>query len=319
MRTLKKKEKIVIIKKTLSTKTFLFSILLILLFLSLSIGGDIEFNEQKSFNYLIKQTDFGPRNPGSIGHQECLDFLKTELENLGALIQLQPFLFYDTELKKSFTLTNIIGSFYPNNPFRIILCAHWDTRPMADRDSRENQNKPILGANDGASGVAVLLEIARILQLREPNIGVDIIFFDGEDYGKEGELENYCMGSRYFIENNTKFFPNFAILLDMIGDAKLEIPIEGYSQHHAPNVVERVWKAAEELGYYQFIPEVRHYVFDDHVLLNEGGIPSIDIIDFEYPDASHRFWHTLEDTPINCSQESLKVVGDVILKVIYEF
>ena len=308
-----------IIQKTLFPKSSLISILIILFILSSLIGGDIEFNAKRAFEYLNKQTDLGPRNPGSIGHQKCLNFLKSELEDLGANVQLQPFMFYDAELKKSFTLTNIIGSFYPDKPSRIILCAHWDTRPMADKDSPENHDKPILGANDGASGVAVLLEIARNLQLKEPNIGVDIIFFDGEDYGKEGELKNYCMGSRYFIENNKKFFPNFAILLDMIGDAKLEIPIEGYSQHHAPNVVERVWKAAEELGYYQFIPEVRHYVFDDHVLLNEGGIPAIDIIDFEYPDASHRFWHTLNDTPANCSQESLKVVGDVILKVIYEF
>jgi Zn-dependent M28 family amino/carboxypeptidase len=224
---------------------------------------------------------------------------------------------YDQEIGQTFKMTNIIGSFHPEKPSRLILCAHWDTRPFADRDIPQNQPVPIPGANDGASGVAVLLEIAQQLRQAEPPVGIDIIFFDGEDYGKEGDLDNYCLGSRYFVANNSRFFPQFAILLDMIGDAQLSLPKEGYSTHYAPEITDKVWNIAERLGIYQFQPEIRNYVFDDHVILNEGGIPAIDIIDFEYPDASHRYWHTLEDTPDKCSPESLKAVGDVLMELIY--
>jgi Zn-dependent M28 family amino/carboxypeptidase len=198
-----------------------------------------------------------------------------------------------------------------------MLCAHWDTRPFADMDRIENQNEPILGANDGASGVAVLLELAFYLQKNEPPLGIDIVFFDGEDYGREGDLDSYCLGSRYFAENNPGIYPRFAVLLDMIGDAQLQIPREGYSQQFASQIVDLVWKAAKNVNAYQFLPEVRNYVFDDHVILNEAGIPAIDIIDFEYPDASHRFWHTLEDTPDKCSPQSLKTVGEVLIELIY--
>ena len=224
---------------------------------------------------------------------------------------------YDQEKGEVLNMTNIIGSFYPEKVTRLILCAHWDTRPFADRDRPRNQHLPILGANDGASGVAVLLEMARQIQQAEPPVGIDIVLFDGEDYGREGDLDNYCLGSRYFVANNVKYFPKYAVLLDMIGDAQLSLPVEGYSKHYAPAVVQQVWTIAEKLGIYQFESEVRNYVFDDHVILNEGGIPAIDIIDFEYPNTSHRFWHTLEDTPDKCSAKSLKVVGDVLMELIY--
>lgn len=282
-----------------------------------AVLAQINFDGDKAYNYLLMQTDLGPRNPGSKGHKACLELLKNELVKSGAKVQLQPFMHYDSHEGKTLSMTNIIGSFEIEKMSRIILCAHWDTRPIADRDSPENKNKPIIGANDGASGVAVLLEVARHLSLNPPAIGIDIIFFDGEDYGKEGELENYCLGSRYFVANNKSYYPKYAILLDMIGDAQLEIPIEGYSQHYMPEIVEQIWAVAANLGYSQFLPEVRHYVFDDHVILNSGGIPAIDLIDFEYPDQSHRYWHTLEDTADKCSPHSLKVVGDVLMEIIY--
>jgi glutaminyl-peptide cyclotransferase len=279
--------------------------------------GQINFSGEKAFDYLIMQTDLGPRNPGSKGHVSCLELLTNELKKSGAKVQLQPFMHYDSHEGKTLNMTNIIGSFQIDKMSRIILCAHWDTRPMADRDTPENENKPIIGANDGASGVAVLLEIARQISINPPPVGIDIVFFDGEDYGKEGELENYCLGSRYFVANNKSYFPKYAILLDMIGDAQLEVPIEGYSKQYLPELVEQVWTVAANLGYSQFIPEVRHYVFDDHVILNSGGIPAIDIIDFGYPDQSHRYWHTLEDTVDKCSPQSLKVIGDVLMEIIY--
>jgi Zn-dependent M28 family amino/carboxypeptidase len=264
------------------------------------------------------QTDLGPRYPGSKGHSACLDLLQKQLKKLGAEVNLQPFLFYDEDEGSTFTLTNIIGSYNLQILSRILLCAHWDTRPRADMDSFANRNKPILGANDGASGVAVLLEIARHLQKYPPRVGIDIVFFDGEDYGREGDLANYCLGSRHFVANNNKFFPRFAVLLDMVGDAQLELPIEGYSQQYAPDLVQTVWNTAADVGISQFIHEERHYVFDDHVILNESGIPAVNIIDFEYPDEKHGYWHTLQDTPDKCSPSSLKAVGDVLMKIIYE-
>lgn len=287
------------------------------LFLNTDIAFPKNFDGDSAFTYLTMQTDIGPRNPGSAGHRACLKLLQGQLEKHGALVTLQPFMYYDVALGKSFTMNNIIGSFSPEKTSRILLCAHWDTRPFADRDVPENRNIPIPGANDGASGVAVLLELARQFSLKPPPVGIDIVFFDGEDYGEEGDLENYCLGSRYFIKANNRYFPRFAILLDMIGDSQFEIPIEGYSYQFVPELVNRLWQTAAELEVYEFIPEQRHYVFDDHVILNQGGIPAIDIIDFEYPDASHRYWHTLEDTPDKCSPESLEKVGKVLMHFIY--
>lgn len=276
------------------------------------------FDGARAFAWLVRQTDLGPRNPGSKGHRQCLQMLQNGLREQGARVELQPFIHYDQTLKTTFTMTNIIASFQPQNSNRILLCAHWDTRPWADRDRPENRDKPILGANDGASGVAVLMEIARLLHQEPPAIGVDLVLFDGEDYGREGELENYCLGSRYFTANNQRFFPRFAILLDMIGDAQLSIPVEGYSRDYAPDIVELVWGTAERLGYPQFTRDFQGYVFDDHYILNQGGIRAIDLIDFAYPDRSNRYWHTLQDTPDKCSPHSLKVVGDVLMQVIRE-
>ena len=297
------------------------SFIIILLILNILLHSQTNadsFDAKRAYQFLTDQTDFGPRNPGSVGHTACLEYLTDCLKKSGARVMQQPFMHFNTETGQTITMTNIIGSFYPEKMNRIMLCAHWDTRPFADLDRIPNRTVPILGANDGASGVAVLLELSLYLQKNEPPVGIDIVFFDGEDYGREGDLDNYCLGSRYFTQHNPGIFPRFAILLDMIGDAQLQIPREGYSQQFASHIVDQVWKSAEKVGAYQFLPEVRHYVFDDHVILNEAGIPAIDIIDFEYPDASHRFWHTLQDTPEKCSPQSLKVVGDVLIEVIYQ-
>ncbi len=294
----------------------LFLCVFMLLWNQNSVAATV-FDGDSAYQYLLMQTDLGPRNPGSEGHRQCLKMLSDRLTENGASVSMQPFMHYDAFLEKSYTMTNIIGSFQPENASRILLCAHWDTRPFADRDRPENQNTPILGANDGASGVAVLLELSRHIGNNPPPVGIDIVLFDGEDYGREGNLENYCLGSRQFIDVNDRYFPRFAILLDMVGDAQLQLPIEGYSSQFEPDLVNRIWNTAAELGIYEFIPIERYYVFDDHVILNQGGIPAIDIIDFEYPDESNRYWHTLEDTPDKCSARSLKKVGDVLLQFIY--
>jgi Zn-dependent M28 family amino/carboxypeptidase len=215
--------------------------------------------------------------------------------------------------------TNIVSSFNLKASTRILLLAHWDTRPRADQDrDPAKKNNPILGANDAASGVAVLMEIARHLKEQPPQVGVDILFDDGEDYGKEGDTQNYLLGTRHFAKNLPPGIrPSFGILLDMVGDKELELQREPYSVRYAPDIVDLVWSAAKDLGVYQFTDEMQRAVLDDHLPLNEAGIKTIDLIDFNYPDATNRFWHTTEDTPDKCSQESLEAVGKVLLSVIY--
>ena len=276
------------------------------------------FSGEAAFDYLIKQTDFGPRNPNSRGHAECLQFLGNTLGRSAEQVRLQHFTHrgYGNEV---LYLTNVIASFRPDLQERILLCAHWDTRPRAERDpSVMRRNQPILGANDGASGVAVLLHLADLMKDALPPVGVDIVLFDGEDYGKEGDPANYLLGSRFFVRHMAPDYrPRFGILLDMVGDRDLEIPKEKNSLHFAPDIVELVWNKAKELGFTQFVSKVGDAIYDDHIPLNEAGIKTINIIDFNYPDETHRFWHTHKDTPDNCSPESLEAVGTVVTHIVY--
>jgi glutaminyl-peptide cyclotransferase len=276
------------------------------------------FSGKEAFAFLVRQTSFGPRNPGSPGHSTCLQYLGTTLRDLADKVRLQEFSVqgYDGE---QLHLTNIIGAFRPDLTSRILLCAHWDTRPRAEHDPNKSlRDKPILGANDGASGVAVLLEIASLLKKSPPPVGVDIVFFDGEDYGKEGDTDMYLLGSRYFASNRpADYTPRFGILLDMIGDTNLEIPREQNSMRFAPDIMNLVWNKARELGVTQFLDEPGEEIMDDHLPLNQAGIKTIDLIDFDYPDVTNRYWHTQEDTPDHCSAESLEAVGTVITNVLY--
>lgn len=276
------------------------------------------FDGGKAFWYLKKQVSFGPRNPNSEGHRRCLEYLTTTLRQSADLVRVQNFTErgYDGENLK---LANVIASFAPAKKQRILLCAHWDTRPRAERDENPaKRSLPILGANDGASGVAVLLELATVLKTAPPVVGVDIVLFDGEDYGKEGDLPRYLLGSQYFAKNKPQdYIPRFGILLDMVGDAALELPQEGNSLRFAGDVVDLVWQTAESLGYTQFIREPGDEVYDDHVPLNRVGIKTIDIIDFNYPDHTNRYWHTHQDIPEHCSAQSLQAVGSVLAHVIY--
>lgn len=276
------------------------------------------FSGRDAFVYLTKQTDFGPRNPNSRGHTECLRFLGDNLRRSADRVRLQHFTHKGYE-NEELWLTNVIASFRPELQDRILLCAHWDTRPRAERDPNTmRRNQPILGANDGASGVAVLLHLADLMKAEPPPIGVDIVLFDGEDYGVEGDLSNYLLGSRFFVSKTAADYqPRFGILLDMVGDKFLEIPKERNSLHFAPDIVELVWNKAAELGITEFVSKAGYAIFDDHIPLNEAGIKTINIIDFNYPDKTNRFWHTHKDTPENCSPESLEAVGTVVTHVIY--
>ncbi len=276
------------------------------------------FSGREAFRFLTAQTDLGPRNPGSKGHGRCLAYLEQALVRLADTVRLQPFPHpgYDgTTLQ----LTNVIASFKPESSARILLCAHWDTRPRADRDENpRRRDEPIIGANDGASGVAVLLQLATLLKAQPPTVGVDIVLFDGEDYGREGDTGNYLLGSRHFASTASRTsVPRFGILLDMVGDAALEIPRERYSVRYAPDIVNTIWSTARGLGITEFVDYLGAEIIDDHLPLNEAGIRTVNIIDFDYPDPTHRYWHTHDDTPDKCSPESLEAVGTVVANVVY--
>ena len=211
-------------------------------------------------------------------------------------------------------LTNVIGVFNPSAKRQILLCTHWDTRPRADQEiNPAKKRQPILGANDGASGTAVLLEMARLFKERRPTVGVLLVLLDGEDYGDFEADKGVFLGSRYFAKNHTGYDPAFGILLDMVGDKHLDIYCEENSQRYAPGVNEKVFSLARELGFGKYlIDTLQTNIIDDHIPLNKAGIRTIDLIDFNYGP-----WHTLDDTPDKCSAESLEIVGRVVSELIY--
>lgn len=285
------------------------------------------FDANRAFADLEKQCQFGPRNPGSDGHRQCLEFLVEELGKTCDHVRRQTFVYVDKrDSSKIIEGTNIIASINlePAAKKRVMLGAHWDTRPWADKDSDSSRRHlPILGANDGASGVAVLLEVARAIKQQPLDIGVDILLFDLEDYGEHNaelfpdSLNPYCIGSEYFARQNKTYFPAYGIIVDMVGDRNLDLPIENYSYANAKEVVNKVWGAAKRLGKPAFRQSIEEAIYDDHIPFQRIGIPCIDIIDFNYPDETHRYWHTHQDTPDKCSKESLQQVGDVLLEVLY--
>lgn len=285
------------------------------------------FDGNSAFQYLEKQCAIGPRAPNSPGHKQCLEFLTDELKKSCDRVDLQHFTYtdkHDTNVK--LLGTNIIASInlQPKSKKRVLLTAHWDTRPWADKDpDSANRARPILGANDGASGVAVLLEIAKIVRANPIDIGVDLILFDLEDYGEHlgdlypDSLNPYCIGSEYFAKNNKNYFPLYAINLDMIGDKNLDLPVERNSYNGARAAVNNIWDKAKKLEKPAFRKAVELEIMDDHVPLLRIGIPAVNIIDFTYPDQNNGYHHTLADTPDKCSPNSLQQVGDVLVEVLY--
>lgn len=287
------------------------------------------FNADSALALVRAQVAFGPRIPNTQAHRQAGDFIINKLKAYGALMHIQEFdaESYDGQKLK---LRNIVGSFRPELQKRIILAAHWDTRPFSDKDPAA-PTKPFEGANDGASGVAVLLEIARHLKT-QPQVGIDIIFFDGEDWGepdgttlpKPPGLDSwYCLGSQHWSKN--KHLPGyrayFGILLDMVGGKDAQFFQEGTSLVYAPKVVDKVWSAAARLGYSStFVTQRESPITDDHLFVNElGGIPMIDITPFEagygYFGPNH---HTQQDNLDNISAKTLGIVGQVVMQVIYQ-
>ena len=277
------------------------------------------FDATRAYGYLVKQTQFGPRDPGSTGHEGCLKFLREELNKYADAVSTQPFSSQIFEWKRV-QLTNVIASFNTRAANRLFISAHWDTRPWADQDvDKKNHTKPILGANDGASGVAVILELARQLKQYPPTIGVDLVLFDGEDLGKTGFPAGFSLGAQYFAKNRPPGFnPQFGINIDMIGDKNLEIEREQNSERLAPAVQNLIFSTAKRLGLPGFVDSPGLEITDDHMPLYVAGVPSVDLIDFKYPDESNKYWHTMADTPDKCSAQSLGSVGTLLLEIIYK-
>jgi Zn-dependent M28 family amino/carboxypeptidase len=268
------------------------------------------FDQNSAWRFLLTQVSFGPRTPGSPAHQACRDYLLARLQEYCDTASAQDFTAVVGQ--ETLSLSNIIGVRNPNGSPHILLCAHWDSRPRADEDlDPANWNKPIAGANDGASGVAVLLELARVLAAAPPWYKVSIVFFDGEDYGVE--IKDYLLGSKYYAAQLAQDRPARGILLDMIGDKDLRIPQEGNSVAAAPDLVNAVWGVAASLGERTFVPEAGYTILDDHLPLIQAGVPTIDLIDFDYP-----YWHTVQDTADRCSPASLGAVGRVLLAALTE-
>ncbi len=273
-----------------------------------------EFDGQRAFGYLEQQMQFGPRIPGTPGHERTGDWLLQRLRATADTVQVQA-ITHVTRRGDTLHLRNFFARFRPAATERILLLAHWDTRPHADQSANLGQQRlPVPGANDGASGVALLLGVADALKAKPPAAGVDLLLVDGEDYGDFATDSNdVLIGSRRFAAHQPPGYPPlFAVLFDMVADKDQQFYYEGNSQAFAPEVVDRVWHTAADLGYRRiFIPGVKHTLIDDHVALQKGGIHAIDVVDFDYA-----YWHTTEDTIDKVSAASLQVVGDVAIALV---
>lgn len=287
------------------------------------VGSAPEFNADSAYHYIEKQVAFGPRNPNSTGHKKCGDYLIATLKQWADDVVVQE------GNVKSYTgmnlnMRNIIARWNPQNTERILLFAHWDTRPFADRDIPVS-NQPILGADDGGSGVGVLLEIARHLKNKPTNVGIDIILFDAEDFGDAmGESNTFCLGSQYWAKNPPipNYMAKYGILLDMVGAKGAVFLKEGFSRQNAPQIVDKVWSMAAALGYSGwFKDKISPPLVDDHYFVSTlANIPSIDIINYDHARGDVGFgghWHTHDDTMDIIDKSVLKAVGQTVMEVIY--
>jgi len=286
------------------------------------------FNADSAYQYVSRQVSMGPRVPGSAGHAECARYLVDELRRHGA----------DSIIDQTATVTayngdrlnihNIMARYNPTEQRRVMLVAHWDTRPWADNDPDEaNHSKPVLGANDGASGVGILLETARQFNIRRPDVGVDILLVDAEDYGKSdsfnGNADSWCLGTQHWIQNmpyTAGNLPAYAILLDMVGGKGAVFNREYSSMKNAAAIVEKVWNIASQSGYSsRFSNEVSGGIIDDHIYLQKAGIPAIDIIECNNYETNSfpSTWHTVKDDMDSIDPSTLKAVGQTVINTVY--
>ena len=286
-----------------------------------------QFSADSAFLFCQQQCDFGPRTMNSEAHEQCGQWIVEKFQGYGMKVTEQRATltgFDGTPLLSN----NIIAQYQPEKEQRVLLCAHWDSRPWADNDPDEaNHTKPVMAANDGASGVAVMLEIARLLQADtcQLPVGVDFVCFDAEDWGSHDDNDSWALGAQYWAKNyhpspNTKH--RYGILLDMVGGQGARFYQEGYSKYYAKPVVKRVWRAAAVAGFSSYFPqEDGGGITDDHVPVNEvAKIPCIDIINY-YPDCDESSfgptWHTIHDDIEHLDRNTLKAVGQTLIQVLY--
>lgn len=282
-------------------------------------ASEPEFDGQSAFTFLYRQVELGARVPGSEAHSRAIEMIRDWMERAGAEVRLQTFTAAihtaprpDAPLKPV-QGTNVIARFGDGGTTDLLLAAHYDSRPWADEESDpEKAMQPVPGANDGASGVAVLMELARLFAESPPPINVDLVFFDIEDAGVSGNNETWCLGSSYYARNHAGLPPQGGVLLDMIGDSDLEIPQEYFSIAYAREWTETVFRVARDVDAWSFYDAPGDAVYDDHVPLLKAGIPMVNLIDFNY-----EYWHTLNDLPQACSPESLEQVGRVVTRLVY--
>lgn len=286
----------------------------------------VQFMADSAYKYIQAQLDFGPRVPGTKAHNRCADYLVETLRSYGADTVLQQKTTVVAFNGDKLPINNIMARYNVSAPKRLLLVAHWDTRPWADAETDASKHlMPIPGANDGGSGVAVLLEIARNLGLNAPSVGVDMLFTDAEDYGNTGGDDNsWCLGTQYWVENmpyTPATMPVLGILLDIVGGIDAKFYREYFSEYYAPQVNDIIWAEAASAGFGDKFPnERRGAVTDDHVYINQAGIPCIDIIECANP-ATGSFpptWHTLDDDINSIDRNSLKAVGQVVMNTIYK-
>lgn len=284
------------------------------------------FNRDSAYVFIEKQVAFGPRVPGSQAHARCAEYLKEKLNSFGLKVieQNAPVTTYDG---KKHTLKNIIASYAPEKKERVMLCAHWDSRHIVDRDTK-NTDKPIDGANDGASGVGVLMEIARQLKAEAPAVGIDFILFDLEDYGQPNnsgfpEKENtWCLGSQYWAQHphTPGYYARYGILLDMVGASDATFGLEASSEYYAPLVLRKVWQTAADLGFSDFFVQAKTGpITDDHYYINTlAAIPTIDIVHIDPVSGDFgSFHHTHNDNMNTIDKNTLYAVGQTLLHVLY--
>ncbi len=268
------------------------------------------FDTDRCFGFVERQLAFGPRVPGSSAHEACGDWMVETLTAAGGTVVEDRFTVTDPRGTVR-PLRNILGRFGPEGNGRLLLVAHWDSRPWADRDpDPAKREDPVPGANDGASGVAVLLEIAQHLASARLERGVDLLLVDGEDLGQEGAPTTYALGSQHFAAKGVAAYDR-GVVLDMVGDVDLRIPVEVNSLLRAPEVVDWIWARAEQLGSAPFVREPGQDVYDDHIPLLDAGLPTVDLIDLDYVH-----WHTVADDLRGVSAGSLASVGRVMLSLV---
>lgn len=286
------------------------------------------FNQDSAFAYVEHQCSFGPRVPNTKAHEACLAYLKSEMERFGAKVTLQKcdLKAFDGTFLKS---TNIISSYFPERNKRVALFGHWDCRPFSDADKSGRMNAPVMGANDAASDVAVLMEVARNLQTNDPGVGVDIIFFDSEDYGaphnqeKDDDDDTWCLGTQYWGKNTGYTEANkpfVGVLLDMVGAPGAQFAIDAVSRYYAPGPSADFWNLANSMGFgSSFVQGGEAQIVDDHYYVNKiAGIPTFDVIDYRMNEGFPEMWHTQHDDVAHINKNTMGMVGRVLMHYLYE-